>query len=72
MVWRWNPIKGEISHTRPDQPWSLLYNGFWVSSTRIKRPGRGLDHPPPFSGEVKERVELYFYSPCGSSWPVVG
>jgi hypothetical protein len=28
--------------------------------------------PTPSSSEVKERVELYIYSPCGSSWPVVG
>jgi hypothetical protein len=28
----------------------------------IKRPGRGVDHPPPSSAEVKERVELYLYS----------
>ena len=27
----------------------------------VKRPGRGLDHPPPSSAEVKERVELYLY-----------
>jgi len=27
---------------------------------------------PPSSAEVKERVELYFYSPSGSSWPVIG
>jgi len=26
----------------------------------------------PFSAEVKERVEVYLYSPCGPSWPVVG
>ena len=25
----------------------------------IKRPGRGIDHPPTSSAEVKERVELY-------------
>jgi hypothetical protein len=25
----------------------------------IKRRGRGLDHPPPPSAEVKEKVELY-------------
>jgi hypothetical protein len=30
---------------------------------RVKRPGRGVNHPPPFSAEVKERVELYLYSP---------
>jgi hypothetical protein len=37
-----------------------------------KRPGRGVDHPPPSSTEVKERVELYLYSPSGPSWPVLG
>jgi len=29
----------------------------------VKWPGRGVDHPPPSSAEVKERVELYLYSP---------
>ena len=29
----------------------------------VKRPGRGVAHPPPSSAEVKERVELYLYSP---------
>jgi len=37
----------------------------------VKRPGRGVDHPPPSSAEVKERVELYLYSPSGPSWPVL-
>jgi len=32
----------------------------------VKRPGRGVD-PPPSSAEVKERVELYLYSPSGHS-----
>jgi hypothetical protein len=31
----------------------------------VKRPGRGVDHPPLSSAEVKERVELYLYSPSG-------
>jgi len=31
----------------------------------VKRPGRGVDHPPPSSAEVKERVGLYLYSPMG-------
>jgi hypothetical protein len=30
---------------------------------KIKRPKRGVDQPPPSSAEVKERVELYLYSP---------
>jgi hypothetical protein len=25
----------------------------------VKRPGRGVDHPPPSSAEVKKRVELH-------------
>jgi hypothetical protein len=37
----------------------------------VKRPGRGVKHPPPSSAEVEERVELYFYSPFGRSWPVL-
>jgi len=37
----------------------------------VKWPGRG-DHPPASSAKVKERVKLYLYSPCGSSWPVLG
>ena len=38
----------------------------------VKRPGHGVDHPTLSSYEVKERVELYLYSPSGTSWPVPG
>jgi hypothetical protein len=37
----------------------------------VKRPGRGVGHPPPSSAEVKERVDLYLYSPWGPSRPVL-
>ena len=30
-------------------------------------PGCGIDHPPPSSSEVKERVELYVFSPSRPS-----
>ena len=47
-------------------PSSLLK---WVPglSREVKWPGRGVDHPPPSSAEVKERVELYQYSSSGPS-----
>jgi hypothetical protein len=38
----------------------------------VKRPGRGVDHPPASSAEVKERLELYLYSTSGPSWSVLG
>jgi hypothetical protein len=38
----------------------------------VNRPGRVVDHPPPSITEVKDRVELYLYSPSGPSWPVLG
>jgi hypothetical protein len=38
----------------------------------VKRPGRGVDYPPPSSAEIIERVELYLYSSSVPSWPVLG
>jgi hypothetical protein len=38
----------------------------------VKRPGRGVDHLLASSAEVKDRVQLYFCSPSGPSWAVVG
>jgi hypothetical protein len=32
----------------------------------------GFDHPPSSSVDVKERVELYLYTPCRSSWSLLG
>jgi len=37
------------------------------SSLGATRPGRGVDHLPPSSAKVKERVELYPYSNPGPS-----
>ena len=52
---------------------TVLHNGYRVfSGVGVKRPGRGVDHPPTSSAEVKERVELYIYSSSGPSWPVLG
>jgi len=59
-----NPDEGKIFRICPDTPWG--------SFPRVKRPGRGIDHSPPSSAEVKERVELYIYSASGPSWPFLG
>jgi hypothetical protein len=64
---------GQDFSTRPDRPWgplSLLHNASRVSLPGEKRPGRGVDHPTS-SAEVKESVQLYIYSPSGTSWQVI-
>jgi hypothetical protein len=69
-----NPSGGEICHTLLDRPWSLsspLYNGYRISFTGIKRLGCGINHPPQYTAEVKEEVELYMYSPSGPPQPVM-
>jgi hypothetical protein len=38
----------------------------------LKRPERAINHPPPFSAEVKEIVDLYLYSSSVPSWQVIG
>jgi len=57
---------GEIFRTSPNRPWgppSLLYNGYRVFLGGKVLPGRDADPSPPSSAEVKNRVELYLYSP---------
>ena len=75
MVRGSNPGGGEIFCTRADRPrgpFNFLCNGYRVSFSVVKRPERGVNHRPRSSTEVKERVDLYLYSPSGPSWPVLG
>ena len=46
----------------------------WIPghSRGVRGPGRGVNHTPMPSAEVKERVELYLYSPSMPSWLVLG
>jgi hypothetical protein len=67
--------RGVEFRTHPDRLWgppSLLHNGYRVSFPGVKRPGRGVQHRPPSSAEVNERVEQCLYSPSGSLLPVLG
>jgi hypothetical protein len=69
MVEEWNPSGSRFSapfQTGPEFT-SLPYNGYWL----IPRLGRGIDHLPQSSTEVKEIIELYLYSPSvPSQWVI--
>jgi len=65
----------EVKFSTPVQTGSEAYptsytmgNGYFLG---VKRTGRGVDHPPRSSAEVKERVELHLYSLFGLSWSVI-
>ena len=75
MVRGSNPGGGwDFPHTCPDQLWgpsSLLYNGYWVFP-KGKAAGAWRWPHTPSSAKVKERVQLYLYSPSGPLWVVLG
>ena len=59
-----NSDSGEIFRACPDPPWgpsSLLYDRY----RGVKRPRRSVNHQPPCSARVKERVKLNLCSPLG-------
>jgi hypothetical protein len=43
---------------------------YWGPLLEEKWLGRGVDHPPPYSSEVKERVEVCLYFRFVFSWNV--
>jgi hypothetical protein len=70
-----SPGKGLILRTRRDRHWGppgFLYKGYRVCLRGVKLPGSSVNHPPPSSAEVKERVELYLYSSSEPSWHAPG
>jgi hypothetical protein len=70
-----NPGGGEIFRTSPDRSSSPTQPPIQCV-TRLfpgnKAAGAWRWPPTPSSAEVKEKVELYLYSPTGPSWPVLG
>jgi len=46
----------------------FLYAGYRISFSGAKRPERGVDHALQSGAEAKEKIDLYLYSLCGSSW----
>ena len=59
--------------TRRDRPWgqpNVQYNGYLVSFPGVFLPLRGVDHSPPSSAKIKERIELGLFSHYGPSLSV--
>jgi hypothetical protein len=51
--------KGGPFRNRPYRRWvppNFLYNGYRVSFPGVKQPGRGANHTPTSSAEIKERI----------------
>ena len=66
--WGWDFPYPSRPALRPPQPsYTMCTGSFWG----VKWQGCGVDHPAPSSAEVNERVELYLYSTCGPSWPLL-
>ena len=65
-----------VRFSAPVQAGSEAHPDFYTMDTGsflgIKWRGLGIDHRPPSSAEVKERVELYLSSTSVPSWPVLG
>jgi hypothetical protein len=45
--------------------------GTGAPSLGVEWPMRGAEHPSPYNAEVKDRKELYLYSPSTPSWSVL-
>jgi hypothetical protein len=63
----------EIFRTPPAQwPSPVSYTKDAVSLPWVKRSKRDADYTPPITTDVKEREEIYLYSPPGPTWSVLG
>jgi hypothetical protein len=66
---RWGRV-----YTAPVQKGSEAHSPTYTMGTGsfagVKRPRRGVDHPPHLALRLK-RAELYLYSLSGSLWPVL-
>ena len=58
---RYVSVAGPVAHP-------ATYTMVTGSFPGVKRPDRGVDHPPQSRAEFEGRVELYICSPSGPSW----
>jgi hypothetical protein len=68
-VWGSNSGGGKVFRTSPYPASCTMGTG---SFPAVKWPGRNVDHPLPSKAEIKEKVEVYLYSPIGLHYPFCG
>ena len=60
------PVKtGPGAHPAPYTTGTGSFSG-------VKRPGRGVDHPPHLAPRLKKKYSYTSTPPTGASWPVLG
>jgi len=68
---RWGVARFSATVQTSPGPHTVSYPMGTASFRWVKRQGRGISHPSPFSAEVKWKVELYIFSRYGPSWPLL-
>ena len=65
MIQGLNPGGGRFSSPAQTSPGPTHPPVQWIPGLfpGVKRPGHGVDHPPLYSTNIKERGDLYLYSP---------
>ena len=61
-------VEARVSASVQTGPWgprNPLFYRYLVSFPGVKKPERGINHPPPSNAEVKEKVELTPIPPLG-------
>jgi hypothetical protein len=59
-----------VPHSRPNEPWgsrSLLCSGYRDSFRAVKRPGRGVDHPPHLAQRLRLSRAILLLPLCASN-----
>jgi len=67
MVRESNPGGGEIFRICSDRPWgppSLLYNGYRVPLSEVKRLGCGVKHPPHLAPNKQKELSFPLLALC--------
>ena len=66
--WGWGRFSAPVQTGPGDH--TASYTMGMGSFPGVKRPGHGVDHPPPSSAEIEGRVDIPLL-PLGNSWSVL-